>query len=277
MIIDSHHHLWYYNAEDYGWMDESMEVLKRDYLPMELENILAESGVSGTVVVQARQSIEETRWLLELADHNPFIKGVVGWFDLQSESLKTQLDQYAGHPKLVGVRHVIHDEPDDDFMLRPAFLKGIEMLQEFDLVYDLLLFPKHLGRAFKLVKMFPYQRFVLDHLSKPFIKSGFLQPWKDDVETLASQPNVWCKLSGMVTEADHNRWRYEEFVPYLNTVLQSFGTDRIMLGSDWPVCTLAGDYKEVLEIPLRFIKNLRENDKKSICRLNAIKCYQLEE
>lgn len=277
MIIDSHHHLWNYNAEAYGWMDESMEVLKRDYLPAELENILAESGVSGTVVVQARQSIEETRWLLELADSFPFIKGVVGWFDLQSESLKTQLGHYVVHPKLVGVRHVIHDESDDDFMLRPAFLKGIEMLQEFDLVYDLLLFPKHLARAFELVNMFPEQRFVLDHLAKPFIRSGILQPWKEDIEKLASQPNVWCKLSGMVTEADHNRWRYEEFVPYLNTVLQSFGADRIMLGSDWPVCTLAGEYKEVMEIPMRFIKDLIENDKEKISWLNAIECYQLEE
>ena len=258
-------------------MDQSMEVLKRDYLPAKLENELALSGISGTVVVQARQRIEETRWLLELADSFPFIKGVVGWFDLISENLRAQLDEYAGHPKLVGVRHVIHDESDDDFMLRPAFLKGIEILQEFDLVYDLLLFPKHLGRAFELVNMFPDQRFVLDHMAKPFIRSGIIQPWKEDVEALASQTNVWCKISGMVTEAYYDRWKYEEFVPYLDTVQHSFGTDRIMLGSDWPVCTLAGEYKEVMEIPLRYIKDLKENDKEKICRLNAIECYQLEE
>ena len=277
MIIDTHHHLWKYIADDYGWIDESMGVLRKDYLPSDLEYEMVKAGVSGTVVVQARQSIEETRWLLELAEHHPFIKGVVGWFDLQSEKIDEQLDQYAAHPKLVGARHVIHDEPDDDFMFRPAFLRGLELLQNYNLSYDLLLFPKHLKSAAELVGLLPDQTFILDHISKPRISSGIFQPWKDDLEALASRSNVWCKISGMVTEADQNRWRYEEFVPYLDTVLNAFGRDRIMLGSDWPVCRLAGEYKEIMDIPLRFIEDLKEEDKIRIYRQNAIKCYQLED
>lgn len=276
MIIDSHHHLWKFNSDDYGWMDDSMKVLKRDYLPADLENEIMNTSVSGTVVVQARQIIEETRWLLELADENPFIRGVVGWVDLRSPDLGIQLKQLAGHSKLVGVRHVIHDEADDDFMLRPAFVNGIEKLKDYNLTYDLLLFPKHLERAIELVSMFPDQRFILDHISKPFIKTGILQPWKEDIEALATQPNVWCKISGMVTEADHQSWNYMDFVPYMKVVCEAFGTDRIMLGSDWPVCRLAGEYNEVMGIPLDFLNHLSETEKESIYRQNAIDCYQLE-
>jgi len=275
-LIDAHHHLWNYNSRDYGWMDDSMEVLKRDYLPADLEIELAEVGVSGTVVVQARQLLEETTWLLEQAEKYPFIKGVVGWLDLRSEDLQSQLDLFTAHPKLVGLRHVIHDEPDDDFMLRPTFLKGIEILQPYNLSYDLLLFPKHLSQAIELVSMFPEQRFVLDHISKPFIKAGILQPWKEDIESLSAQPNVWCKISGMVTEAKAHHWRYEDFVPYMKIVVDAFGSDRIMLGSDWPVCRLSGEYEEVMAIPLDYFNKLNKSEKKNIHSQNAIDCYQLE-
>ncbi len=275
MIIDAHHHLWKYNTSDYGWMDDSMDVLKRDYLPVDFEEEITKAGISGTVVVQARQKLEETRWLLELADQNPFIVGVVGWVDLRSANLVTQLEEFAGHPKLVGVRHVIHDEPDDDFMLHPAFLKGMETLHHYNLAFDLLLFPKHLERAIELVSMFPDQKFILDHISKPFIKSGILQPWKDDIRLLAAHSNVWCKISGMVTEADHRSWKYKNFVPYMEVVSEAFGTDRIMLGSDWPVCRLAGEYIEVMGIPLDFFNNLIEIEKEKIFSQNAVVCYQL--
>jgi L-fuconolactonase len=275
MIIDAHHHLWKFSEKDYGWMDDSMSVLKRDYLPSELEKEISKAGVTGTVVVQARQTIEETRWLLELADSHPFIKGVVGWIDLRSPKLEHQLEEFADNPKLVGVRHVIHDESDDDFMLRPAFVKGIEKLEAFNLAYDLLLFPKHLERAIELVSMFPNQRFVLDHISKPFIKSGIIQPWKDDIEALAAQPNVWCKISGMVTEANFDSWKYEDFVPYMKVVCEAFGNDRIILGSDWPVCRLAGEYPEVMEIPYEFFGDLSESERKNVNSQNAIDCYQL--
>lgn len=275
-IIDSHHHLWEYRSDEYGWMDGSMQVLKRDYLPADLTPEMEGTGVFGTVAVQARQTIEETAWLLEQAENHPFIKGVVGWFDLQSADLAARLDQYALHPRLVGSRHVIQDEPEDDFMLRPAFQKGIAALQSYDLVYDLLLFPRHLPYAVQLVSRFPEQRFVLDHLSKPLIKSGRIQPWKDDLQALARMPNVWCKISGMVTEADHHQWKYEDFIPYLDIVLEAFGTERIMLGSDWPVCRLAAPYAEVMKIPLRFTEQLDRKEKERIYRLNAMACYQLE-
>lgn len=276
MIIDAHHHLWSFNEADYGWMDDSMKVLKLDYLPPDLEKELEKAGVSGTVVVQARQIIEETRWLLEQADANPFIKGVVGWVDLRSPELAKQLDEFAAHPKLVGVRHVIHDEADDDFMIRPAFVKGIEQLKAYDLTYDLLLFPKHLERAIELVSMFPDQRFVLDHISKPFIKSGIMQPWKDDIEALAAQTNVWCKISGMLTEASLESWKYDDFVPYMKVVWEAFGMDRVMLGSDWPVCRLAGEYDAVMGIPMVYFRSLSDGEKENVLYKNAIDCYKIK-
>ena len=253
-----------------------MGILKRDYLPEDLEPLLKESGVKGTVVVQARQSLEETEWLLELAEKNPFILGVVGWVDLSSPLLAEQLDKFSAHPKLVGVRHVIHDEPDDDFMLRPDFVRGIGLLEKHGLVYDLLLFPKHLRKATQLVKTFPEQSFVLDHLGKPLIKSGELQPWKTDIEELAALPNVWCKLSGMVTEADLLSWKQEDFISYMAIVWNCFGPDRVMLGSDWPVCTLAGTYHEVMEISREFISELNKTEQERIYFQNAIDCYQLQ-
>lgn len=276
MMIDAHHHLWKYNSHDYGWMDSSMSLLQRDYLPDDLESELKLSGVRGTVVVQARQSMEETRWLLELADQYSFIQGVVGWFDLRSPSLKKELDKLAAHPKLVGVRHVIHDEEDDDFMLRSDFMRGIAQLEAYDLSYDLLLFPRHLERALKLVKTFPRQRFVLDHLGKPLIKKGLLEPWRCEIARLAAHPNVWCKLSGMVTEADHKQWQYKDLKPYMEVVLESFGPEWIMLGSDWPVCRLAAEYSEVMKIVKVFIKDLNPIDQEKILYQNAIDCYQLK-
>ena len=276
MIIDAHHHLWKFDHTDYGWMDDSMTVLKQDYLPGDLEKHLPGAGVQGTVVVQARQTLEETRWLLELADKHPFILGVVGWVDLQSESLRDQLDEFGSHPKLSGIRHVIHDERDDDFMLRPAFLRGIEALQAYNLTYDLLLFPKHLEKAVELVSMFPEQKFVLDHISKPFIRAGMLDPWREDIAVLATQPNIWCKISGMITEADLESWQYENFVPYLDTVTEAFGTDRIMLGSDWPVCLLAGRYRDVLDIPAKYFGSLNPEERNKVYKQNCMDFYHLK-
>jgi len=276
MIIDSHHHLWNYNPIDYDWMDVSMEILKRDYLPQDLEPLLKDAGVRASVVVQARQTLEETQWLLDLAGTYDFIQGVVGWVDLRSPKLLRQLERFARHPKLVGVRHVIHDEPDDDFMLRKEFVKGMGILQEYGLVYDLLLFPKHLPRAIQLVHMFPGQRFVLDHLGKPPIKKGEIEFWQRDLEKLAKFPNVYCKLSGMVTEADWFSWKQEDLTPYMRTALDSFGPGRLMMGSDWPVCTVAGDYSQVMQIPGKFIGMLNKDDQEHIKYRTAIECYQLK-
>jgi L-fuconolactonase len=275
MIIDAHHHLWKFNKTDYPWMDESMAVLQKDYMPADLEPQLAGSGVTGTIAVQARQKLEETKWLLDLAGQNQFIKGVVGWVDICAEQLSRQLDEYSSHPLLVGVRHVVHDEPDDDFMLRPAFIKGMEKLVQHNLTYDLLIFPRHLKKAVELVSLFPDQRFVLDHMAKPFIRDGSLEPWTVDMAELGNFPNVWCKLSGMVTEAHPEQWKYEDFLPYLDSVVESFGPERLMLGSDWPVCRLAAEYEQVMDIPLRYFGDLGPDDKEKIFRLNCMECYEL--
>ena len=276
MIIDAHHHLWEYKQMEYAWINDAMYILKRDYLPGDLEQELSHAAVSGTVVVQARQSLEETRWLLELAGQHSFIKGVVGWLDLRSSELDQQLKAYTSHPKLVGLRHVLQDEPDDEFMLRKDFMNGIAQLEAYDLTYDLLLFPRHIEPAIQLVDHNPRQRFVLDHLGKPLIKAGIMEPWKKDISKLAGYSNVWCKLSGMVTEADLQNWSYKELLPYMETVLEAFGPERIMLGSDWPVCRLAGEYSEVIGLVRKFIESMNSMDQTKILYQNAIDCYQLK-
>jgi L-fuconolactonase len=275
MILDTHHHLWEFNDAEYGWMDGAMSILKRDYLPPDLEKQLEGSAVTGTIAVQARQTVEETRWLLELADQYAFLKGIVGWVDICSNQLTAQLNELSSNPWLVGVRHVVQDEPDDDFILRPAFIKGMEKLVQHNLTYDLLIYPRHLENTIELISLFPDQRFVLDHIAKPDIKAGVLKPWQEQMAALAEFPNVWCKVSGMVTEAHLQRWKYEDFLPYLDTVAETFGPDRIMLGSDWPVCRLAGEYHQVMEIPVRYFQDLDPEDKAKILRLNGAECYEL--
>jgi L-fuconolactonase len=254
--LDSHQHFWRYNSTDYGWMSDEMEVLRHDHLPEDLQPLLDLIGFDGSIAVQARQMISETEWLLELADHNPSIKGVVGWVDLRSPNLPQELERFAAHPKLVGVRHVVQDEPDDQFMLRPEFRRGISHLRAFGLTYDLLLFPRHLPVARQLVAEFPDQPFVLDHMAKPAIRDGQISPWREDLQELARFPNVFCKLSGMVTEANWRQWRPGDFHPYLDVVLNCFGPERLMIGSDWPVCTLSGEYVSTLRIVLDYLGRL---------------------
>jgi L-fuconolactonase len=270
--LDSHQHFWNYDPAQHVWMTDAMDVLRRDYLPGELEPLLDAVGFDGTIAVQARQVLEETEWLLKLADENEFIKGVVGWVDLRSTELRAQLERYAKHPKLVGVRHVVHDEPDDDFMLRPEFRRGIAQLREFGLTYDLLLFPKHLPVAAKLVKEFPDQSFVLDHIAKPAIRDETVSPWCDDLRRLADFPNVFCKLSGLVTEAKWKQWRAEDFHRYLDIVFEAFGPERLMIGSDWPVCTLSGDYVSTMNIVINY---LTAGNREAILGGNCARFYNL--
>ena len=248
MRIDSHQHFWQYDPREHTWMSDAMPGLKRDYLPLDLWPLLQQSGLDGTVAVQARQNLTETDWLLALADEVDFIRGVVGWVDLCSPEVRDQLALYAPHPKLVGVRHIVHDEPDDHFMLRADFLRGLEALEEFDLAYDLLLFPKHLPVAAQVVQQFPRQRFVLDHIAKPFIKAGALAPWDADLRALARFDNVFCKVSGLVTEAAWRAWHPADFAPFLEVVFDCFGPQRLLFGSDWPVCTLSADYADVVDL-----------------------------
>jgi L-fuconolactonase len=276
MKIDAHQHFWAYNANDYGWMGPGMELLKKNHLPDNLQPLLEKTGIDGTVAVQARQIIKETRWLLELAGQYPFIKGVVGWVDLCGPHLDEQLTLFKAQPKFRGVRHVIHDEPDDAFMLRNNFIRGIGMLAEFDLTYDLLLFPKHLPAACELVSKFPAQPFVVDHIAKPLIKDGVREPWATDLRRLAENPHVYCKVSGMVTEADWHAWQPADFQPYLDSVFEAFGPERIMLGSDWPVCTVAGSYADIVSIIVDYIQQFSADEQAGILGGNAIKFYGLK-
>lgn len=248
MNIDAHQHFWKYNPREYSWIDDSMQPLKRDFLPEHLKSLLDRNGFQACIAVQARQTLDETQWLLELAERHPFIAGVVGWVDLRSPEVRAQLESFARHPKLVGVRHIVQAEPNDRFMLEPEFLRGIAMLEEFDLAYDILIYPRHLPVAAGLVKRFERVRFVLDHLAKPDIKAHVVKPWSRAIRELAAFPNAFCKLSGLVTEADWLHWHPADLAPYLDVALECFGPDRLMIGSDWPVCTMAGDYSRVMNI-----------------------------
>jgi L-fuconolactonase len=276
MRIDAHQHFWHYSPIEHTWMSDAMGILKRDYLPENLQPLLSSLNFDGCIAVQARQCLEETRWLLELAERYEFIKGVVGWLDLRSPELPDQLEQLARRPRLVGVRHMVQDEPDDAFMLRPEFREGIAQLQRYDLVYDLLLFPKHLPFASQLVAEFPGQQFILDNIAKPPITDGQPSPWREDLQELATHPNVACKLSGMVTEAKWNQWHPEEFHPYLDVVFEAFGPDRLMIGSDWPVCLLSGDYGSTMKIVMDYVQQCSIETQRAILGDNCARLYRIK-
>jgi L-fuconolactonase len=275
MRLDSHQHFWHYNPAEYLWISDRMTILKHDFLPEDLQPLLDSIHFDGCVAVQARQNLEETRWLLELAEKNEFIKGVVGWVDLCAEELPQQLQRFARHPKLVGVRHVVHDEADDEFMLRPEFRRGISQLRGFDLTYDLLLFPKHLTTAAQLVREFPEQPFVLDHIAKPRIAEGLISPWQEDLHQLAKFHNVSCKLSGMVTEARWKQWQPEEFHRYMDIVFEAFGSDRLMIGSDWPVCKLSADYRPTMQLVIDYTQQFPVEVQAGILGENCARFYQI--
>ncbi|MGB0550437.1 MAG: amidohydrolase family protein [Limisphaerales bacterium] len=253
MRIDSHQHFWVYDASQYPWMTDELFALRSDHLPGDLQAEFDQVGLDGSVAVQARQTLEESRWLIELADQHDLIKGVVGWVDLRSEAVEEQLAEFAPHPKFVGVRHVVQDEPDDQFMLRPEFIRGISKLKAFDLRYDILIFPRQLPAAIELVKQFPEQSFVLDHIAKPLIKAGAMAPWEEQIRELATYENLTCKVSGMVTEADWEQWVPGDFRPYLDVVFEAFGEDRLMYGSDWPVCRLGGEYGRIYRLAEEYV------------------------
>ncbi len=276
MHIDAHQHFWIYDSREYDWIDDSMAPLQRNFLPADLKPELEAAGFEGCVAVQARQAGEETRWLLELAASSPFILGVVGWVDLQSPHVRSELQTWAGNPKLVGVRHVVQSEPDDRFLLRPEFLRGISVLEEFDLAYDILIYTKHLPVAAEFVRQFPRQRFVLDHLAKPPIKSGSLDPWSHGIRKLAEFPNVSCKLSGMVTEADWRHWKAEDMTPYLDIAFDSFGPQRLMIGSDWPVCLVAASYAHATGIVKDYLGRQPVDVREAVLGGNAQRFWKLK-
>ena len=274
MKIDAHQHFWYFDPVRDAWIDDQMKVIRRDFLPEDLKPVLAQNNIDGCVAVQAAQDDAETEFLLKLAKENDFIKGVVGWVDLQADDLSAKLEKYQGRQLLKGFRHVLQGE-SEDFMLRPTFVRGVKLLHQHGYTYDILIFPHQLPNAIKLVAQCPEQRFVLDHLAKPYIKAGNIADWKKDLNALAAHDNVLCKISGMITEADYQNWTYEQLLPYLDVAFQAFGTDRLMFGSDWPVCLVAGNYPAVKGIVEKYTLNFSEEEKVKIFGLNASRFYNL--
>ena len=275
MNIDAHQHFWKYSQADYPWITSGMERLAQDYLPSELVQTSQPYNISGSVAVQARQTKEETQWLLECADEYPSIRGVVGWVDLRSPSVGDDLSHFSRNKKFVGVRHVVQDEPDPRFLLGPEFLRGLRQLADFRLTYDLLIFPHQLPAAVELVRLFPEQHFVLDHMAKPPIKNREINDWKQGFSELADHENVMCKVSGLVTEADWKVWRQRDFTPYLETAIDAFGPDRLMFGSDWPVCLLSAEYAEVIGVANSLIDQLSLDEANAIRGSNAKTFYGL--
>jgi L-fuconolactonase len=276
MRVDAHQHFWIYHPDEYAWIDDSMSALRRDFLPNDLSVELESSGFHGSVALQARQTLEETRWLLELAEGSPSILGVVGWVDLRSPDVRSQLKSFAQNSKLVGIRHIVQSEPDDRFLLHPEFLGGISALEEFDLAYDILIYPRHLPVTAEFVERFPRQRFVLDHLAKPPIKSGEIDSWADGIRRLAAFPNVFAKLSGLVTEANRRSWKPEQIVPYLDVAFESFGPQRLMIGSDWPVCLASSSYARTMGVVKDYILKREPESCDDLLGGNAMRFWRLD-
>jgi len=273
--IDSHQHFWRYSTREYPWIKPGSP-LERDWLPGDLEALQSRLYLEGSIAVQARQSLEESRWLLELAEKDPRILGVVGWVDLRAEDVAQQLSEFSSNRRFVGVRHVVQDEPDDRFLLGADFVRGLKSLQPYGLRYDLLLFPRQLPAAVELVEQLPNQLFVLDHCAKPEVSKGTLEPWARDLARLASHPNVYCKVSGLVTEANWDDWSLESLRPYLSVVEEAFGRDRLMWGSDWPVCLLASAYERWLEAVQLWVSGWSAPEQDAFFGGNAARFYGLD-
>jgi L-fuconolactonase len=273
VTIDSHVHFWRYNVTEYAWIDDTMTPLRRDFTPDNALDVMRPAGIDACVVVHVRQTLDETRWLLQLAERHPFIVGVVGWVDLRSDDLDAQIQSVA-HPKLVGVRHIVQAEPDD-FLRDARFRQGVERLARHGLAYDILIYARQMPAAIEFSSRLPGIRLVLDHLGKPDIKRNGFDSWRRDLNRIAAIPNVCAKLSGLVTEADWNRWTIEDLHRYVNAAIDAFGPERLMFGSDWPVCTLAARYEQVVEIIRMAIDERPQSEQDSIFGGTAQRLWNL--
>lgn len=276
MIIDSHQHFWNYEPKKHEWIDDSMKVIRRDFLPEELQKLYKENSIDGCVAVQADQTLRETNFLIQLSEDYDFIKGIVGWVDLRSNAVEQDLERYTHFKSVKGFRHVVQGEPDPNFVLRPDFTKGIFALHKYNFTYDILVFPHQLGSVLELVSLFGNQKFVIDHIAKPYIKDGFFDGWALLMKEIAKHENVYCKMSGMITEADFNTWTPEQIHPYMDVVLEAFGPERVMFGSDWPVCLVAGNYGQVKGLVTDFISKLSPDEQAVIMGKNAVDFYNLK-
>ncbi len=276
-MIDAHQHFWQYDAVKYDWIDESMAAIRQSFMPADLKVLLAQNNVDGTVLVQVNQSMEENDFMLSLAKENDFIKGVVGWVDLQGKNITEKLELLRQHKKLKGFRHIIQAEKDAEFMQRPNFKRGIAALGALNYTFDVLIYPHQLAGATVMVSSFPNQQFVIDHLAKPYIKKGLINDWKCDLQRIAAYENVHCKISGMVTEASWAKWTSADLKPYLDAAVEAFGIKRLMFGSDWPVCLLAADYDKNLSGTQEYFKTFSAAEQQQIFADNAIYFYNLND
>lgn len=275
MRIDAHQHFWNYDPVRDTWITGAMSVLRRDFLPEHLAAEMPASGIDASVAVQAGQSENETHFLLELGQRHKTIAGVVGWADLRAPNVLERLQYFSQFEKLRGFRHIVQDEPDDRFLLSEAFLRGIACLKQFGFTYDILIYPKQLPAAIEMIEKFPGQRFVIDHLAKPPIKTRQIEPWAGQMKAIAANPNVYCKLSGLVTEGNWKNWCADDFRQYLDVVFEAFGCDRLLFGSDWPVCILAATYPQVEKLIADYTQGLSTAEKEKVFGLNAIHFYDL--
>jgi len=275
-VIDAHHHLWNYDTEDYAWIGPEMNVLRRNFTPADLHIEMQQAGVDGAIAVQARQTLQETEWLLSLAAQNEFMRGVVGWAPLIDAAVSDDLQRLAAQPKLKGIRHVLQDEPDDFYMLRNDFNAGITQLRRFDLVYDVLIFERHLPQTIQFLDRHPDQVFVIDHIAKPRIREGLLSPWRENLKELARRSHCFCKLSGVLTEADWQNWRPEGIHPYLDAALDAFGPNRCLFGSDWPVLLLADSYAGWVATVKNFVSRLSSTEQARVLGGTAAEVYRLD-
>lgn len=273
--IDAHQHFWKFDPVRDSWINDAMKKIRRDFLPEDLRPVLDANGIDGCVVVQSSQSEVENLFQLTNAMQHDFVRGVVGWVDLQAKDIDERLAHWRYYKKLKGFRHVLQDEKDRALMLKKKFLNGISHLEKYGFTYDILIYPDQLKYAYKLAALFPNQKFVIDHIAKPYIKDGRIDGWKQDMQAIAQLPNVFCKISGMVTEADWKQWKPKDFIPYLDVVVEAFGTKRIMYGSDWPVCLVAASYKRMKGIVDQYFKSFSDAEKKAFYGANAIKFYNL--
>jgi L-fuconolactonase len=275
--IDAHHHLWRYSTAEYGWIDDSMRALRRDFMPDDLKAVIASTEVVAAVAVQARQTIDETRWLLQLARNNPFIVGVVGWAPIISPDFPKLLDELRMDSNLKGLRHVLQDESDEAFALQPEFQRGMQAMAGTGLSYDLLIFEHHLPMAIQLVDRNPEISFILDHLGKPNITGQKISPWRENLRELARRSNVTCKVSGLATEANWKNWLLADLEPYLDIALECFGPERLLAGSDWPVCTVATSYERWWNTLRQWASKLSTREQESVLGGNAARVYRLQE
>lgn len=275
MKLDAHQHFWQYEPVKDAWITSEMRVLQKDFMPPDLQPLLRQQGFDGCIAVQADQSEQETFFLLEQAEEFSFIKGVVGWVDFCAANIGERLEYFSSFPLLKGFRHIVQAEPQDDFLLRKDFCRGIALLQQYGFTYDILIHPRHLHYANQFVRRFPNQPFIIDHIAKPVIREGRFELWQEGLRLMAECANVSCKLSGLVTEADWQHWKPDDFAIYIQTVMECFGPDRILFGSDWPVCLLAADYSEVCGLIEQQTGQLTATEKEKLWGLNAQRFYQL--